>query len=277
MDAAGARTTLHTFHQSVSFRRTPTASPMSNLFEGADGSLYGTTFNDFEQCHSAGTDLQNQPRRRSSRQLSSAYWLRAGVIQARDGRLYGTESGGISSPRFATFGQVFRVDAEWHAHCSPSCSTASMARTLSQSSSRLTTVVCTAPPVSSRSGSPPPPLRHGTIFRLDPATGSFATRYRFNGPDGSRPVGRLIQGTDRLIYGTTVGGWRSTDSARSSRSTPRAHSRPCITLPVPMARTRRRCDSGTRRPSLRDDHERRRVRLWHGVRHGRHRRADDAA
>ena len=51
----------------------------------------------------------------------------------------------------------------------------------------------------------PPPLR-GTIFRVDPATGAFTTRYRFSGPDGSKPIGRLIQGTDGLIYGTTSAG-----------------------------------------------------------------------
>ena len=47
---------------------------------------------------------------------------------------------------------------------------------------------------------------HGTIFRVDPATGAFTTRYRFSGPDGSDPVAPLIQGTDGLIYGTTLSG-----------------------------------------------------------------------
>ena len=49
-------------------------------------------------------------------------------------------------------------------------------------------------------------LTHGTIFRVDPATGAFTTRYRFSGPDGSNPVAPLIQGTDGLIYGTTSAG-----------------------------------------------------------------------
>jgi hypothetical protein len=44
MDAAGTRTTLHTFFMQVTSRLFD-GVPMSNLFEGADGSLYGTTFN----------------------------------------------------------------------------------------------------------------------------------------------------------------------------------------------------------------------------------------
>ena len=44
----------------------------------------------------------------------------------------------------------------------------------------------------------------GTIFQVNPATGAFAIRYSFT--DGTRPAGRLIQGTDGLLYGTTVNG-----------------------------------------------------------------------
>jgi uncharacterized repeat protein (TIGR03803 family) len=43
-----------------------------------------------------------------------------------------------------------------------------------------------------------------TIFQVDPATGAFATRHRF--PERTKPAGRLVQGTDGLLYGTTVDG-----------------------------------------------------------------------
>ena len=43
-----------------------------------------------------------------------------------------------------------------------------------------------------------------TIFRVGPATGAFSIQYTFT--DGSRPAGRLTQGSDGLIYGTTVNG-----------------------------------------------------------------------
>ena len=111
-------------------------------------------------------------------------------------------------------------------------STAPIAQILSQSSWRLTTAVNGTTGSSGVFG--PPVIGHGTIFRVDPATRTVTTRYRFSGPDGSNPLGRLIQGSDGLIYGTTVSGGAS-DAARSSRSTPRAHSRPCTTLQVPMA------------------------------------------
>ena len=56
--------------------------------------------------------------------VSSAYWLRAGVIQARDGRLYGTSSGGAVSRAARHSGVVFRVEANGTAHSSPPSSTA---------------------------------------------------------------------------------------------------------------------------------------------------------
>ena len=114
MDAAGARTTLHTF-ESLSRRRPIVfdGTPMSNLFEGADGSLYGTTFN------MPRTSFVTRPGQifkisptGDFTTVSSAYWLRAGVIQARDGRLYGTSSGGVRRTGITLFGYVFRVEAD---------------------------------------------------------------------------------------------------------------------------------------------------------------------
>jgi uncharacterized repeat protein (TIGR03803 family) len=46
----------------------------------------------------------------------------------------------------------------------------------------------------------------GTLFRLTPE-GALTTLYRFNGPDGSQPLDRMILGRDGKLYGTTyVGG-----------------------------------------------------------------------
>jgi uncharacterized repeat protein (TIGR03803 family) len=50
----------------------------------------------------------------------------------------------------------------------------------------------------------------GTIFKIT-STGSFATLYNFQGNDGSRPYGALVQGSDGNLYGTTTGtGYGST-------------------------------------------------------------------
>ena len=120
-------------------------------------------------------------------------------------------------------------------------SPAPIARSLPQSSSRLTTAASTAQRRAAPSFCSSISSGANTwndLPELDPVTGSFAIRHVFSGPDGARPSGRLIQGTDGLIDAITSQRWRGTGSARCSRSTPRAHSPRCTTLPVTMARTR---------------------------------------
>ena len=70
MDAAGARTTLHTFENSL-FEFILDGTPMSNLFEGADGSMFGTTFNEFRTVFSRSRDKSSRlaPQASSRRSL----------------------------------------------------------------------------------------------------------------------------------------------------------------------------------------------------------------
>jgi uncharacterized repeat protein (TIGR03803 family) len=44
---------------------------------------------------------------------------------------------------------------------------------------------------------------YGTVFRIDPATGRFATLHSFNGNDGEMPGGTLVLSPDGNLYGTT--------------------------------------------------------------------------
>ena len=70
---------------------------MSNLLEGADGSLYGTTFNPPAPDGSLrpGIIFKIGPTGEFTH-ISVAQFLRAGVIQAHDGRLYKElASGGV--------------------------------------------------------------------------------------------------------------------------------------------------------------------------------------
>jgi uncharacterized repeat protein (TIGR03803 family) len=46
----------------------------------------------------------------------------------------------------------------------------------------------------------------GTVFRMTTPGGAIKILHHFNGTDGSRPDGPLIQGTDGKLYGTTVTG-----------------------------------------------------------------------
>ena len=47
---------------------------------------------------------------------------------------------------------------------------------------------------------------NGNLFRFDPLALTLTPIHEFTGPDGSLPVGRLIQASDGYIYGTTVSG-----------------------------------------------------------------------
>ncbi len=52
-----------------------------------------------------------------------------------------------------------------------------------------------------------PTLGCGTVFKLDPATGTLTTLHTFTGdPDGATPEGGLVFDSAGAIYGTTVGG-----------------------------------------------------------------------
>ena len=206
MDAVGARTTLHTFY--ITSTSGPIiaidGTPMSNLFEGADGTLYGTTYNFVDGSIPLGQIFRISPAGAFAR-LSGAYELRAGVIEARDGRLYGTAGGsGDRTDRF--FGDVFRVETNGTRtilHRFDGIESAfPVAELLEIDDGSLygtaTGGIVFAPGSGMLQSVPP------TIFRVDPVTGAFSIRYTFT--DRSAPVGRLIQGSDGLIYGTTVNG-----------------------------------------------------------------------
>jgi uncharacterized repeat protein (TIGR03803 family) len=201
MDAAGTRTTVHTFRLD---RRGQTSdgSPIGNLFEDTDGSLYGTTFTELETVLPPGQVFKISPAGLFTT-VASAYRLQAGVIRARDGRLYGTEAA-ASDPLSGNYGSVFRVEADGTRTVLHEFDGTDSANPVSE------LVETDDGSLYGTTGSSgvfgPPVIGHGTIFRVDPATRTVTTRYRFSGPDGSNPLGRLIQGSDGLIYGTTVSG-----------------------------------------------------------------------
>jgi len=212
MDDSGTRTTLHTFQ--IFFGVTYEGTPLSNLFEANDGNLYGTTFNEFDSPFPPGQIFRITPAGAYTT-VSSAYTLRSGVIQASDGRLYGT-SAAASDPLVResqrAYGTVFRVEASGartvlHQFVGADSADPVAAVVEIDDGTLYGTTIGVAPltPI----GAPSPPPVHGTIFRVDPATGAFATRHTFTGLDGSRPVARLIQASDGLIYGTTSAGGAS--------------------------------------------------------------------
>jgi uncharacterized repeat protein (TIGR03803 family) len=177
---------------------------MSNLFEGADGNLYGTTYNITDGSIPPGQVFRISPAGDYAR-LSGAHELREGVIEARDGRLYGTTRGS-GDPTDRVYGDVFRVEASgtltiFHRFAGTE-SAFPVGELLEIDDGSL--YGATTGGIVFPAGSGMPQSVPATIFRVELATGAFSIWYTFT--DGSRPAGRLIQGSDGLLYGTTFNG-----------------------------------------------------------------------
>jgi len=206
MDAAGVRTTLHTFV--VALLGDVFGTPMGNLFEGTDGTVYGTTYSLNDSFIPPGEVFKISPGGVYTR-LALSNSLRAGVIQARDGNLYGVTEGNFVDIALRFPGKVFRVEANGtlttvHAFQIDGDSFNPVGELVEIDDGSLYGTTAGGP--LSLVG-PNPTQIPGVIFRVDPTTGAYAVRYRF--PERVVPVGRLIQGTDGLIYGTTTNGGAS--------------------------------------------------------------------
>jgi uncharacterized repeat protein (TIGR03803 family) len=109
IDTAGILKTLYTFSEGTdcSFRD----YPINRLIKGADGNLYGTTVGFCGEANQYGSVFTFDPTAGNLTTLhifagsSDGAWPYAGVIQASDGRLYGTTLGGGASDA----GTVFRL------------------------------------------------------------------------------------------------------------------------------------------------------------------------
>jgi len=199
MDAAGARTTLHTVL--AAFSAGIWGIPTRNLFEAADGSLYGTTTSFADPFIPPG-EIFNITTGGLFTRVSVERGIRGGVIQARDGRLYGSSG----DPSVPAIGRVLRVEANGTLttlHRFDGTDSAYPIGGIVEfddgSLYGLTEGGAIVNPVGQPIATAP-----GIIFQLDPATGALTTRHAF--PAAIRPAGRLIQGRDGLIYGVTRNG-----------------------------------------------------------------------
>jgi uncharacterized repeat protein (TIGR03803 family) len=181
------------------------ANPSAGLVQGSDGYFYGTTQGG--GMSNAGTVFKIS----TNGAFSSLYSFTGGadganptggLIQASDGSLYGTASGG------AYYGTIFRITTSG-AFTLIYCFTggaddgAYPEAALIQASDGYLYGTASAGGINGL----------GTVFRVS-VNGDFNWLFSFNDTDGSAPVAALLQAADGYLYGTTSSG-----SGRSSAGT----------------------------------------------------------
>ena len=176
-------------------------NPVGSLLEGRDGLLYGTCF--AGGATNAGTIFRLRTDGSDYVTLhhldpAEASAPQCGLIEARDGRIYGTGSRGGSADSGTVFGlnkdgSGFAVVHEFDG----TDGTSPVANLLEGSDGYLYG--------TTREGGV---SGFGTVFRLSSRGDRFAILWDFWGPDwdGFRPFAALIEGSDGGLYGTAAGG-----------------------------------------------------------------------
>jgi uncharacterized repeat protein (TIGR03803 family) len=178
------------------------AGPVAPLVQGSDGNFYGTTYQG--GTNGVGTVFQIS----TNGALTSLYSFTgsndganpvAGLIQATDGSLYGTASGG------PYYGTIFRITTNGAFSLIYSFTGtddgAYPEAALIQASDGSFYGTASAGGINGL----------GTVFRLS-ANGDFNSIFSFNDTDGSTPVAALLQAADGYLYGTTSSGTGLADS-----------------------------------------------------------------
>jgi uncharacterized repeat protein (TIGR03803 family) len=200
---AGTVTTLHSFNIEDG------TNPSSPLVEASDGNFYGTTVGGGSgpECGISRCGTIFKITRTGTLttlynfHLTDGAFPRAGLIQATDGNLYGTTTGGEGTP---TAGSIFKITPQGtfttlHTFCGQSCGDGALPYAgLTQASGGLLYGTTAGGGTNDA----------GTVFSITPA-GTLSTLYSFCSQrgcqDGEGPIAGLAQGTDGNFYGTTDG------------------------------------------------------------------------
>ena len=209
MDSAGNLTVLHRFMGSDG------ADP-SGLIQAADGKFYGTTASGGIGSCSGGCGTVFGIDSTGNLTVLHSFMGSdgedpSGLIQATDGKFYGTTaSGGARSNQFfpSGFGTVFRIDSAGNLTMLHSFSFFDGANPQAGLIQAVDGNFYGTTYTSESSRGPFP--SDGTVFKMD-ALGNLMVLHSFAGypSDGSHPKSGLIQAADGSFYGTTSDGGAS--------------------------------------------------------------------
>jgi len=205
---AGTLTTLYSFCAQPNC--TDGSYPFAGLVQGSDGNFYGTAqYGGNLGCGSRGYGCGTVFKITPSGTLTTLHTFAgpdgaqpyAGLVQGRDGYLYGTTPGGANG-----YGTVFKISSvgtltTLYKFCSqPNCTDGSYPETALVQANDGNFYGTTG-----GGGA----YDWGTVFKITP-TGALTTLYGFcsqpNCADGAQPFAGLVQGRDGNFYGTTTEG-----------------------------------------------------------------------
>ena len=198
---SGALTSLYSFYIDG-------AAPYGKLVLASDGNYYGTLYagGNIACQYGCGALFKISPAGDYTRIYAfgggDGATPRGGLVQAKDGNLYGTTLAGGKN----NSGTLFKISldgtfASLYSFCSQNnCSDGSAphAELVQGRDGNLYGTAGNGGSMNCTSGC-------GTVFKISPS-GMLTTLHTFNDEDGSYPYAALVQGSDGNFYGTTFAG-----------------------------------------------------------------------
>jgi uncharacterized repeat protein (TIGR03803 family) len=184
-----------------SFSGTDGAAPYAGLVQAASGLLYGTTSygTAYEQGTVYSMSLSGTLKTLCAFDHSNGSEPIGGLVQGTDGNFYGTTNVGEAYDHGIVF-KITPTGTLTTLHSFGGSDGAQPEGTLVQGTDG------NFYGTTAEGGANCAPYGCGTIFQITP-TGTLTTLHSFSGPDGSEPLGGLVQGTDGNFYGVTwIGG-----------------------------------------------------------------------